>query len=198
METGIDLIISLTDRYCNEILKLNEHILDYVQQKGGENINGSSLARSFVGLDSAMAKLKIAEESIRNFRDEYFKNAVGKDNWHDELIKKAVYHEEDYCLYKESHPEAKEIVLSEETLMILRKRLRDIDMSTRLYNALRCADVDILYDLLIIDKEKLLKMMNFGKKSIEEMNKIVDSYGLKYDYYIRYDRKEKVFYTLVE
>lgn len=82
--------------------------------------------------------------------------------------------------------------------MILRKRLRDIDMSTRLYNALRCADVDILYDLLIIDKEKLLKMMNFGKKSIEEMNKIVDSYGLKYDYYIRYDRKEKVFYTLVE
>lgn len=88
METGIDLIISLTDRYCNEILKLNEHNLDYVQQKGGENINGSSLARSFVGLDSAMAKLKIAEESIRNFRDEYFKNAVGKDNWHDELIKK--------------------------------------------------------------------------------------------------------------
>lgn len=53
-------------------------------------------------------------------------------------------------------------------------------LSTRTLNCLRAADIDTLGDLISYDKRDLLKFRNFGKKSLKEIEKMVEEMGLKF------------------
>ena len=63
---------------------------------------------------------------------------------------------------------------------LLKSRLVDLDLSVRALNCLKAADVDTLGDLVSYNKNDLLKFRNFGKKSLTELDDLVDNKGLTF------------------
>ena len=58
---------------------------------------------------------------------------------------------------------------------LLKTRLVDMDLSFRALNCLKAADVETLADLVSFNKNDLLKFRNFGKKSLTELEELVQS-----------------------
>ncbi|RFC55429.1 DNA-directed RNA polymerase subunit alpha [Brumimicrobium aurantiacum] len=63
---------------------------------------------------------------------------------------------------------------------LLKSKLVDLDLSVRALNCLKAADVDTLGDLVVYNKNDLLKFRNFGKKSLTELEDLVDAKGLTF------------------
>ena len=63
---------------------------------------------------------------------------------------------------------------------LLKSRLVDLDLSVRALNCLKAADVDTLGDLVSYNKNDLLKFRNFGKKSLTELDDLVENKGLTF------------------
>jgi DNA-directed RNA polymerase subunit alpha len=63
---------------------------------------------------------------------------------------------------------------------LLKTKLVDMDLSVRALNCLKAADVETLGDLVSYNKNDLLKFRNFGKKSLTELEDLVDSKGLTF------------------
>jgi DNA-directed RNA polymerase subunit alpha len=63
---------------------------------------------------------------------------------------------------------------------LLKTKLVDMDLSVRALNCLKAADVETLGDLVSFDKNDLLKFRNFGKKSLTELEDLVDNKGLSF------------------
>jgi DNA-directed RNA polymerase subunit alpha len=55
----------------------------------------------------------------------------------------------------------------------------DTPMSVRLLNSLKANEIQILYDVLLYSKRDYLKFRNIGKKSIDELEEVLEEYGLK-------------------
>ena len=63
---------------------------------------------------------------------------------------------------------------------LLKSKLVDLDLSVRALNCLKAADVETLGDLVSYAKSDLLKFRNFGKKSLTELEDLVDNKGLTF------------------
>jgi len=63
---------------------------------------------------------------------------------------------------------------------LLKTKLIDMDLSVRALNCLKAADVDTLGDLVSFNKNDLLKFRNFGKKSLTELDELVENKGLTF------------------
>jgi DNA-directed RNA polymerase subunit alpha len=63
---------------------------------------------------------------------------------------------------------------------LLKTKLVDMDLSVRALNCLKAADVETLGDLVSYNKNDLLKFRNFGKKSLTELDDLVDGKGLTF------------------
>lgn len=63
---------------------------------------------------------------------------------------------------------------------LLKSKLVDLDLSVRALNCLKAADVETLGDLVSYNKNDLLKFRNFGKKSLTELEDLVESKGLSF------------------
>ena len=63
---------------------------------------------------------------------------------------------------------------------LLKTKLVDMDLSVRALNCLKAADVDTLGDLVQFNKNDLLKFRNFGKKSLTELEELVQNKGLTF------------------
>lgn len=63
---------------------------------------------------------------------------------------------------------------------LLKTKLVDMDLSVRALNCLKAADVETLGDLVQYDKNDLLKFRNFGKKSLNELEDLVEMKGLHF------------------
>ena len=63
---------------------------------------------------------------------------------------------------------------------LLKTKLVDIDLSVRALNFLKAADVDTLGDLVTYNRNDLLKFRNFGKKSLTELDDLLDNMGLNF------------------
>jgi DNA-directed RNA polymerase subunit alpha len=63
---------------------------------------------------------------------------------------------------------------------LLKTKLIDMDLSVRALNCLKAADVDSLGDLVSFNKNDLLKFRNFGKKSLTELDELVEYKGLTF------------------
>jgi len=73
--------------------------------------------------------------------------------------------------------------LDENTLhmrQLLKTKLVDMDLSVRALNCLKAADVETLGDLVTYEKNDLLKFRNFGKKSLTELEDLVQMKGLHF------------------
>jgi len=63
---------------------------------------------------------------------------------------------------------------------LLKTKLIDLDLSVRALNCLKAADVDTLGDLVVFNKNDLLKFRNFGKKSLTELEDKLESMNLNF------------------
>jgi DNA-directed RNA polymerase subunit alpha len=63
---------------------------------------------------------------------------------------------------------------------LLKTKLVDMDLSVRALNCLKAADVETLADLVSFNKNDLLKFRNFGKKSLTELEELVQAKGLTF------------------
>jgi DNA-directed RNA polymerase subunit alpha len=63
---------------------------------------------------------------------------------------------------------------------LLKTKLVDMDLSVRALNCLKAADVETLGELVSFNKNDLLKFRNFGKKSLTELEDLVQSKSLHF------------------
>lgn len=63
---------------------------------------------------------------------------------------------------------------------ILKTPLEDLDLSVRAYNCLKAAKINSLADLVQYDTNELLKFRNFGKKSLVEIEALINEKGLSF------------------
>ena len=78
-------------------------------------------------------------------------------------------------------PESKE--LDEESLRmrhILLTKLSDMGLSVRAYNCLKAADIDTFADLVSYSRSELMKFRNFGRKSLNEIDVLVEKMKLSF------------------
>ena len=63
---------------------------------------------------------------------------------------------------------------------LLKTRLVDLNLSVRALNCLKAAEVETLGDLVQFNKTDLLKFRNFGKKSLTELDDVLESLNLSF------------------
>lgn len=63
---------------------------------------------------------------------------------------------------------------------LLKTKLVDLDLSVRALNCLKAADIDTLGELCTFNKSDLLKFRNFGKKSLTELEDLLESLSLNF------------------
>jgi len=103
-----------------------------------------------------------------------------------EAAKILIYH---FMLFSDER-----IILEEETIknssafdeeilrmrQLLNQRLQDMDLSVRALNCLKAAEVDTLGGLVKYHRSDLLKFRNFGKKSLTELDELLERNGLAF------------------
>jgi DNA-directed RNA polymerase subunit alpha len=63
---------------------------------------------------------------------------------------------------------------------LLKMKLVDLDLSVRALNCLKAAEVDTLGDLVTYNRSDLMKFRNFGKKSLTELDELVEAKGVHF------------------
>ena len=63
---------------------------------------------------------------------------------------------------------------------LLKTSLEDLDLSVRAYNCLKAAKINSLAELVKYDTHELLKFRNFGKKSLVEIEELLQEKGLTF------------------
>lgn len=88
----------------------------------------------------------------------------------------------------ESAVESDSKELDEESLRmrhLLLTKLSDMGLSVRAYNCLKAADIDTFADLVFYSRNELMKFRNFGKKSLNEIDQLVEKMKLQFGMDVR-------------
>ncbi|RLD84145.1 MAG: DNA-directed RNA polymerase subunit alpha [Bacteroidetes bacterium] len=159
-------------------------------------VNDSELG--VISIDSIFTPIKNVKYAIENYRVEqktdYEKlvfnidtdGSIHPKDALKEAAKILIYHfmlfsDEKITLDSEENYENEEF--DEEVLhmrQMLKTRLVDMDLSVRALNCLKAADVDSLGDLVVYNKNDLLKFRNFGKKSLTELDELLVGMSLTF------------------
>ena len=103
-----------------------------------------------------------------------------------EAAKLLIYH---FMLFSEERIEIEDQnkpannTINEEHLkmrQLLNQRLVDMDLSVRALNCLKAAEVSTLGELVKYHRSDLLKFRNFGKKSLTELDELLEKHGLAF------------------
>ena len=90
---------------------------------------------------------------------------------------------DDKKLSLESTVESESKELDEESLHmrhLLLTKLSDMGLSVRAYNCLKAADIDTFADLVSYQRSELMKFRNFGRKSLNEIDLLVEKMKLSF------------------
>jgi len=63
---------------------------------------------------------------------------------------------------------------------LLRTSIEDLNLSVRAYNCLKSANINSIGELVARDEQDLLKFRNFGKKSLTELQEVIDEKNLQF------------------
>ena len=63
---------------------------------------------------------------------------------------------------------------------LLKQKLVDMGLSVRALNCLKSAEVETLGELVVFNKNDLLKFRNFGKKSLTELDELLAKNNLNF------------------
>ena len=155
-------------------------------------------AMGTIAIDSIFTPIKNVKYSIENYRVEqktdYEKlvfdittdGSIHPKDALKEAAKILIYHlmlfsDEKITLDTEGEYETEEF--DEEALhmrQLLKTKLTDLDLSVRALNCLKAAEVETLGDLVQYNKNDLLKFRNFGKKSLAELEELLDKMNLTF------------------
>jgi len=167
----------------------------YVPAEENE-VPGAALGTVFI--DSIFTPIKHVKYAIDNFRVEqktdYEKmtisletdGSINPKNALQEAAKILIHHfllfsDEKITLEMDEKSETEEFDESAlQMRQILKKKLSDMDLSVRALNCLKAADIDSLGDLVAYKKTDLLKFRNFGKKSLTELEDLIETNGLTF------------------
>ncbi len=155
-------------------------------------------AMGTIAIDSIYTPIKNVRYSIENFRVEqktdYEKLLI-------EIVTDGSIHPKDaltdasnilihhFMLFSDERitledQESKETDTYDEEILhmrqLLKTKLTDLDLSVRALNCLKAAEVDTLGDLVTYTKADLMKFRNFGKKSLTELDELVQNKGLEF------------------
>ena len=151
-----------------------------------------------IAVDSIFTPIKNVKYSVENFRVEQktdFEKLVfeissdGSINPKDALTEAAKILIHHFMLFSDERItlEADELesaeTYDEESLhmrQLLKTKLIDMDLSVRALNCLKAAEVDTLGDLVSFNKNDLMKFRNFGKKSLTELEELVQNKNLQF------------------
>ena len=103
-----------------------------------------------------------------------------------EAAKILIYHFmlfSDERIVLEEETKKRDTQLDEEILrmrQLLNQHLQDMDLSVRALNCLKAAEVDTLGELVKYHRNDLLKFRNFGKKSLTELDELLERNGLAF------------------
>ena len=177
--------------------------MDLTIEKGrgyvpAEENKKSSAPLGTIFTDSIYTPIKNVKYSIENYRVEQktdYEKLVfeiitdGSINPQDALTEAAKILIHHFMLFSDERItlEADEIAQTEtydeESLhmrQLLKTKLIDMDLSVRALNCLKAAEVDTLGDLVSFNKNDLMKFRNFGKKSLTELEELVNVKGLNF------------------
>ena len=158
----------------------------------------ASAALGTIFTDSIYTPIKNVKYSVENYRVEQktdYEKLVfeiitdGSVNPQDALTQAAKILIHHFMLFSDERItlEADEIAQTEtydeESLhmrQLLKTKLIDMDLSVRALNCLKAAEVDTLGDLVSFNKNDLMKFRNFGKKSLTELEELVNVKGLSF------------------
>ena len=90
---------------------------------------------------------------------------------------------DDKKLSLESSIESDSKELDEESLRmrhLLLTKLSDMGLSVRAYNCLKAADIDTFADLVSYSRQELMKFRNFGRKSLNEIDQLIEKMKLSF------------------
>ncbi len=90
---------------------------------------------------------------------------------------------DDKKLSLESAVEADSKELDEESLHmrhLLLTKLSDMGLSVRAYNCLKAAEIDTFADLVSYSRSELMKFRNFGRKSLNEIDLLIEEHKLSF------------------
>ncbi len=191
-----DLVICRMDKS----VKLNMEI-EIIKGRGyipADENKSSNAPIGTIAIDSIFTPIKNVKYSIENFRVEqktdYEKlvmdiktdGSITPKDALQEAAKILIHHfmlfsDERITLDSEMKKEDEEF---DETSLhmrqLLKSKLVDLDLSVRALNCLKAADVETLGDLVSFNKNDLLKFRNFGKKSLTELEDLVENKGLAF------------------
>ena len=160
--------------------------------------NSSSSDVDFISIDSVFTPIINVKYSIENTRVEQktdFEKLIldiqtdGSIHPEDALKGSAQLLIKHFYLFSDKDMEfdednSDEIEVVDEELLHMRKLLKtslnDLDLSVRAYNCLKAADIKTLGDLVSIEISDMMKFRNFGKKSLTELEELVDNKGLNF------------------
>ncbi|MGJ8549768.1 DNA-directed RNA polymerase subunit alpha [Winogradskyella wichelsiae] len=187
---------------CNLDPKVNINMELTIEKGRGyvpaEENKKSSAAIGTVFIDSIFTPIQNVKYAIENFRVEQktdYEKLVfeirtdGSINPKDALTEAAKILIHHFMLFSDERItlEADEIAQTEtydeESLhmrQLLKTKLVDMDLSVRALNCLKAAEVDTLGDLVSFNKNDLMKFRNFGKKSLTELEELVNVKGLNF------------------
>lgn len=172
-----------------------DHGRGYLPAEENKNVDQ---AIGFVSIDSIYTPIKNVQYQIENYRVEqktdYEKLVMvietdGSIHPKDALREAATILIKHFMLFSDEKitidaPEANDPEdFDEDSLhmrQLLKTKLVDMDLSVRALNCLKAADVETLGDLVQFNKNDLLKFRNFGKKSLTELDELVESKNLSF------------------
>ena len=191
-----DLVICTLDPKVNISMEITiEKGRGYVP---AEENKKSSAAMGTIFTDSIYTPIKNVKYSVENYRVEQktdYEKLIfeiitdGSINPQDALTQAAKILIHHFMLFSDERItlEADEIAQTEtydeESLhmrQLLKTKLIDMDLSVRALNCLKAAEVDTLGDLVSFNKNDLMKFRNFGKKSLTELEELVNVKGLNF------------------
>ncbi|HCK10578.1 MAG: DNA-directed RNA polymerase subunit alpha [Gemmatimonadetes bacterium] len=79
-------------------------------------------------------------------------------------------------------PEQEEVVdeATQRVAQLLKMQVEELELSVRSANCLKAADIMTLEDLVVRPESEMLKFRNFGRKSLNELNAILEELGLSF------------------
>ena len=118
--------------------------------------------------------------------------SISPDSALQEAANILIYHfklfTDDNKLTLESTVETDSKELDEESLRmrhLLLTKLSDMGLSVRAYNCLKAADIDTFADLVSYSRAELMKFRNFGRKSLNEIDILVEKMKLSFGMDVR-------------
>ena len=185
MEKGVELKMELTIGKGRGYVQANENVR-------------TDAPIGTIALDSIFTPIRNVKYSIENFRVEqridYEKLIIELDcdgsitpkDALQEAAKILIHHfmlfsDERISLGTDEQQETEEFDESSLHMrQLLKTKLADMDLSVRALNCLKAADIETLGDLVAFNKNDLLKFRNFGKKSLTELEELVEIKNLAF------------------